>query len=84
MDPIDTESHCKNVRRSLHDCAGDLMAAMLSATLVTERLGSEHHPAARDARALLESLRKFSSSLSDLRAALDGQSESAGKGGIGS
>lgn len=71
MNTMDNLSQEKNARQCLHDCAGDLMVAMLSATVMAEQLKSENHPAAKDAQSLLDFLRKSSTSLATLREVLD-------------
>lgn len=69
---MNNNSQEKNARQCLHDCAGDLMVAMLSATVLAEQLKSENHSGAKDAQSLLEYLRKTSAGLSALREILDG------------
>lgn len=68
---MNNNSQEKTARQCLHDCAGDLMVAMLSATVMAEQLKSENHPAANDAQAVLDYLRKTSAGLSALRETLD-------------
>ena len=67
---MQSSSQEKTVPQCLHDCAGDILAAMLMATYLQTRLEEERHPVTRDISALLRQLQKSSTNLDALRAAL--------------
>jgi hypothetical protein len=67
---MQSSSQEKTVPQCLHDCAGDIMAAMLMATYLQTRLQEERHPVTRDVSALLQHLQKSTANLDALRAAI--------------